>query len=166
MFAQAHRALVGVWSGISAGLSMEVASTMATSHCAEWDKTPVRAGHASPRCLLKWEVHLSLSAIPLSFLLYLVFFLKRNLFNGPLQWSMYSNFSTLLAPWGSRPECVCIFESVCVCGYVYVRPQRCFNDGWSCQLCPTQRGLSDMRACWTFWRDCEDHGMQISYPSR
>ena len=150
--------------GLSAGLFVEAATTMAPSRSGEWDKTPVRPVHAPPRCLLKWEVHLSLGFVPLSFLFYHVF-LKRDLFNGPLQWPKRA-----ISP--SEPLSVvawlnlCAYLCVCVCRYVCVRPQHHLSDGWSCQLFPTQQGPSDMRAPWTFWRECEDAGMPISYPSQ
>ena len=73
MFATAGQALLGFWYGISSGHSVEVVTTVAVSSCSERDKTPVRSGHASSRGLLKWEVLLSLSALPPSFPLYHVF---------------------------------------------------------------------------------------------
>lgn len=71
-FAVAVKALLPVWCGISSVLSVEVATTMDTSCCSEWDKAPVKNGHASSLCLLKWEVLLSLRTdfvcpVPLSF---------------------------------------------------------------------------------------------------
>lgn len=58
---------------------MEVASTMATSGRYERDKTPVRSGHASSRRVFKWEVLMSLSAVPPSFPLSRVFWGKEAL---------------------------------------------------------------------------------------
>lgn len=83
------------------------------------------------------------------------------LFNGPCK---YSSISALVVSWGNSLN---VRECVFVCVLVfYVRPQDRFNDGWSCQPCPTQQGPSDMLVHWTFWRECEDAGMQISYPPR
>ena len=110
VFAVARQAPLRVWCGISAGLSVEVATTMATSRHSEWDKTPVRSGHASSRCLLKWEVLVSLTAMPLSFFLMPCFW-KRKLLKGPLQPSTHvfqHHFLFLVTlPWDEAASLSC-----------------------------------------------------------
>lgn len=110
-------ALVGVWCGISVGLSVEVATTMATSCRGEWDKTPVRdvlTPHHSPWSSGRSTCHSFWYPYPF---FYTMFFWRgislMGLFNGPCK---YSSISTLLIPRGSLLECVCIF--VCVCAHV------------------------------------------------
>lgn len=90
MFAVAGKALLPVWCGISSVLSVEVATTMATSCCTEWDKTPVRNGYASSLCLFKWEVLLSFSPVPLCFSV-IPCFLRRKLLKGSPHPSNFSS---------------------------------------------------------------------------
>lgn len=131
MFAAACQALLRVWCGISSGLSVEVATTMATSCRSEWDKTPVRSGHASSRSLLKWEVLLSLSAVPPSFPLYHVFGeggSLMGLFNCPCKFSISFTLLLVSLPWDE----VAYLNSLCVCVW----------GGCSCKaLTPPQRWM-------------------------
>lgn len=102
-------------------LSVEVATTMVTSCRSEWDKTPVRSGHASSGSLLKWEVLLSFSAVPSSYPLYHVFgggSSLMGLFSCPCNFSIikfYCFFFLLVSlPWD---DIACFF---CLCAYLCV----------------------------------------------